>query len=109
MDVDHRALGRSGAYSPGTRVVIAGAGGRKHSVVSWIVAKQEFAGYWEYVLDDAIFTFPAHPNWGGTALIGPRGDGYVPDVARFSTTSAFPLRAPRHFERAVAYYAFTPR
>jgi S1-C subfamily serine protease len=37
-------------------------------------AKQEFAGYWEYVLDEAIFTAPAHPNWGGAALIGPAGD-----------------------------------
>src|SRR5439155_1049584 len=35
---------------------------------------QEFAGYWEYVLDEAIFTAPAHPNWGGTAVIGPQGD-----------------------------------
>ena len=39
-----------------------------------VVAKQEFAGYWEYLLDEAIFTAPSHPNWGGTALIGPAGD-----------------------------------
>jgi S1-C subfamily serine protease len=37
------------------------------------VAKQEFAGYWEYLLDEAIFTTPAHPSWGGAALIN--GDG----------------------------------
>src|SRR5690606_38710207 len=34
----------------------------------------EFAGYWEYVLDDAIYTAPAHPQWGGSALIGSTGD-----------------------------------
>ncbi|MDL2399276.1 S1C family serine protease [Rhizobium mayense] len=34
-----------------------------------IVAKQEFAGYWEYLLDEAIFVAPAHPSWGGAALI----------------------------------------
>jgi S1-C subfamily serine protease len=34
-----------------------------------IVAKQEFAGYWEYLLDEAIFIAPAHPSWGGAALI----------------------------------------
>src|SRR5207244_2936884 len=56
------------------RVVVAGAGGRQHSVAARIVAKEEFAGNWEYVLDEAIFTAPAHPNWGGTALIGPAGD-----------------------------------
>ncbi len=54
-------------------VVVAGAGGRKHSVAARIAAKQEFAGNWEYVLDEAFFTAPAHPFWGGTAMIG--GDG----------------------------------
>ena len=39
-----------------------------------IVGKQEFAGYWEYVVDEAIFTAPAHPNWGGTGVIGSNGD-----------------------------------
>src|SRR5271165_3247622 len=67
-------LGQSAAASVGERVVVAGAGGQQHSVAARIVAKQEFAGYWEYVLDEAIFTSPAHPNWGGTALIGPAGD-----------------------------------
>ena len=62
------------AASVGERVVVGGAGGRQRSVAARIVAKQEFAGYWEYVLDEAIFTAPAHPNWGGTALIGPAGD-----------------------------------
>lgn len=38
-----------------------------------IVAKQEFAGYWEYVLDEAIFIAPAHSSWGGAALIGADG------------------------------------
>ena len=39
----------------------------------YIVAKQEFAGYWEYLLDEAIFTAPAHPSWGGAALVGQDG------------------------------------
>jgi S1-C subfamily serine protease len=38
-----------------------------------IVAKQEFAGYWEYLLDEAIFTAPAHPSWGGAALVDKDG------------------------------------
>jgi S1-C subfamily serine protease len=68
------AFGQSAKISVGERVVVAGAGGRHHSVAARVAAKQEFAGYWEYVLDEAIFTAPAHPNWGGTALIGPAGD-----------------------------------
>jgi S1-C subfamily serine protease len=67
-------LGHSSAARVGDRVVVGGAGGRQHSVAAHIAARQEFAGYWEYVLDDAIFTLPSHPNWGGTALIGAGGD-----------------------------------
>src|SRR6476646_4801973 len=41
-------IGSSAASKVGDRVVIGGAGGRTRSVASQIVAKQEFAGYWEY-------------------------------------------------------------
>src|ERR1700731_1246327 len=67
-------IGQSKEAKVGDAVVVAGAGGRKHSVVARIAAKQEFAGNWEYVLDEAIFTVPAHPFWGGTAMIGRDGD-----------------------------------
>src|SRR5690606_26842382 len=30
-------------------------------------------GYWEYLMEDALFTAPAHPSWGGAGLIGPDG------------------------------------
>ena len=74
LDMPALEIGNSAAAAVGERVVVAGAGGRQRSVAARIVAKQEFAGYWEYVLDEAIFTAPSHPNWGGTALIGSAGD-----------------------------------
>jgi S1-C subfamily serine protease len=74
LDMPALEIGQSSAAAIGERVVVGGAGGRARSVAGRIVAKQEFAGYWEYVLDEAIFTAPSHPNWGGTALIGPAGD-----------------------------------
>jgi S1-C subfamily serine protease len=74
VDLPALALGDSSRARVGDRVVTAGFGGRERSVAARIVARQEFAGYWEYVLDEAIFTAPAHPFWGGTALIGPVGD-----------------------------------
>jgi S1-C subfamily serine protease len=67
-------LGNSGRTQAGDRVVVAGAGGRAHAVAARIIAKQPFAGYWEYFLDEAIFTAPFHPNWGGTAMIGSEGE-----------------------------------
>jgi len=74
LDLPALPIGNSGKAQIGDRVVVAGAGGRQRSVAARIVAKQEFAGYWEYVLDEAIFTAPAHPNWGGTAMIGASGE-----------------------------------
>jgi S1-C subfamily serine protease len=74
LDVPALPLGNSTALKVGESVVVGGAGGRKRSVAARVVGKQEFAGYWEYVLDEAIFTAPSHPNWGGTALIGPHGE-----------------------------------
>ncbi|MDO8535272.1 MAG: S1C family serine protease [Xanthobacteraceae bacterium] len=74
LDLPALAFDQSGSARVGEPVVVGGAGGRSRSVAAKIVARQEFAGYWEYVLDQAIFTAPAHPNWGGTALIGAGGD-----------------------------------
>ncbi|MDH3239789.1 MAG: S1C family serine protease [Alphaproteobacteria bacterium] len=73
LDVEPLKLGRSSDIAVGERVVVAGAGGVEHAVDARVVAKQEFAGYWEYLLDEAIYTTPPHPHWAGTALIA--GDG----------------------------------
>jgi S1-C subfamily serine protease len=73
LDLPPVPLGSSAAARVGDRVIVAGCGGRRRSVAARIVAKQEFAGYWEYLLDEAILTAPAHPNWGGTAVLDSEG------------------------------------
>jgi len=73
IDLPALEIGFSKSADVGERVVVGGAGGRTRSLAGRIAARQEFAGYWEYVLDEAIFTYPAHPNWGGTALISGTG------------------------------------
>jgi len=65
--------GSASAIRVGENVVVAGHGGRAHALKATVFAKREFAGYWEYVLDEAMFTAPAHPQWGGSALIGADG------------------------------------
>jgi S1-C subfamily serine protease len=74
IDLPALPIGSAKTVEIGERVVIGGVGGRTRSLAGRIAAKQEFAGYWEYVLNEAIFTFPAHPNWGGTGLISPKGE-----------------------------------
>ena len=73
-DVPALPIGRSAAVKIGERVVMGAAGGVKRSLEARVMAKQEYAGYWEYVLDEAIFTAPSHPHWGGTALINEAGE-----------------------------------
>lgn len=63
------ALGQSAEIEIGQPAIFASAGGRRMAIETRIVGRQEFAGYWEYLIDDALFTAPAHPFWGGGALI----------------------------------------
>jgi S1-C subfamily serine protease len=74
LDLPAISLGQSAIARIGEPVVVGAVGGRQRSVAAHIIAKQEYAGYWEYLLEEAIFTGPAHPNWGGTALVGSSGE-----------------------------------
>ncbi len=65
------SFGNASAARLGAAVTVADGEGQV--VRAKIVARQEFAGYWEYLLEAAIFTAPAHPSWGGAALIDGRG------------------------------------
>ncbi|WNJ88874.1 S1C family serine protease [Bosea sp. 685] len=71
LDLPAMEFGAATQVEIGDPVVLADGIGQV--VQASIVAKQEFAGYWEYLLDEAIFTAPAHPAWGGAALIGADG------------------------------------
>lgn len=73
LNVAPLELGAGMRVGAGDRAIMAAEGGRRHAIAARVVARQEFAGYWEYVLDHAIFTAPAHPFWGGAALIGADG------------------------------------
>jgi len=65
--------GRSDGVRVGDDVYVLGHGGRPHALKARLVSRREFAGYWEYVLDEALFTAPAHPQWGGAALLDTGG------------------------------------
>lgn len=73
LGVDPLPFGDSDAVGAGASVIVAAAGGREHAVLSKVISKQPFAGYWEYLLEEAFFTAPAHPFWSGAALLGEDG------------------------------------
>ena len=66
-------FGDSDALTLRNEAFVAGLGGEKAALKVKVAGRREFAGYWEYLLDSAIFTVPAYPLWGGSALIGADG------------------------------------
>ena len=65
--------GPAGELAAGDSVYVLGRGGRPHALEGELLARREFAGYWEYLLDDALFVTPLHPEWSGAALLDERG------------------------------------
>jgi serine protease Do len=66
-------FGDSDSLELRSEAYVAGLGGEKATLKVKVAGRREFAGYWEYLLDNAIFTVPAYPLWGGSALIGQDG------------------------------------
>ncbi len=62
-------LGSSATVPVGAPVTVTASGKAEQIVHASVVAKQEFAGRWEYLLEEAIFTSPPHESWSGAALI----------------------------------------
>ncbi|MCC6196272.1 MAG: serine protease [Burkholderiales bacterium] len=67
------AFGSAADVSVDDEVYVIGHGGRGHALKAEVFARREFAGYWEYLLDVALFTSPPHPEWSGAALLDRRG------------------------------------
>ena len=67
-------FGDSDSLELRSEAYVAGVGGEKAALKVKVAGRREFAGYWEYLLDKAIFTVPAYPLWGGSALIGAEGE-----------------------------------
>lgn len=67
-------LGDSGAVTDGEPVLIVAEPGREAAHPAEIVAVRQFAGYWEYLLEDALFASPPHPSWQGAAMIDVDGE-----------------------------------
>jgi len=73
LDAPPLARGASSATAVGDDVLVLGHGGIGHALVAKLEERKTFAGYWEYVLDDALYTTPAHPRWSGSAVVDMRG------------------------------------
>jgi S1-C subfamily serine protease len=73
LDVEPIALGNAGDVSLMEPLLVASMVGKLEAKGVYMVDRRPVAGYWEYLLEDAIFTAPPHAPFGGAALINRQG------------------------------------
>ena len=74
VDAKPIPLGIASELHTGADVTVVAGGGPNYAMAARLLSKREFAGYWEYLLDEAFFTAPLHPHWSGAALLSSAGD-----------------------------------
>jgi len=88
LNVEPMKLGQSSELKEGEPVIVAGYGGGDAIQIARVIGRKEFAGYWEYLLEDAILTAPVYANFGGAALIG--RDGQLLGIGSLFTQITIP-------------------
>ena len=73
-DVPPIKIGQSSTLASNDPVLAAYYGGQGSARGVYVVARHHFAGYWEYLLEDAIYTSPPIQQYGGASLIGQNGE-----------------------------------
>src|SRR5207253_5256756 len=74
LEVKPIRLGTSAKVDQLDRLLVAASGDEESLSVATVVSRRQFAGYWEYLIDDAIFTSPPRADFGGAALINKEGE-----------------------------------
>ena len=73
LAVKGASLGDSGEVAEFERLIFATHGGKENATLATVASKRRFAGYWEYLIDNAIFTVPPRGDHSGAALINREG------------------------------------
>jgi S1-C subfamily serine protease len=94
-------LGDSSQLGERQQVLVATHGGYKAATAAMVVSRRTFAGYWEYLLEDAIFTSPPISEFGGAALFA--GDGRLVGIGSLYVGDAY-----RGGDRTIAGNMFVP-
>ncbi|MCW7536343.1 S1C family serine protease [Aquabacterium sp. A7-Y] len=74
MGVEPAPLGASGAVDETEPHVIVSGGSEAEMSLAQVVARRPFSGYWEYHIEDALFTVPPRVDHSGAGLFNRRGE-----------------------------------
>jgi S1-C subfamily serine protease len=101
LDITPMKFGKSSELKAGEPALVAGHKGAGTVTGVRVAARREFTGYWEYLLENAIYTIPPYQNYGGAALIGSDGSLLgigsiftqieVPDLGRLPANMFVPI------------------
>jgi len=67
-------IGTASPVSQLDRLMIVTGGNEQAISIATVVSRRKFAGYWEYLIDNAIFTSPPRLDHSGAALINKDGE-----------------------------------
>jgi S1-C subfamily serine protease len=67
-------LGDSASLAEREPAMAITAAARDSPTLVYVVSRRPFSGNWEYLLDSAIYTYPAVMDWSGAPLIGAKGE-----------------------------------
>ena len=94
FDAKAARLGDSTGLSKGEQLVAGAFGGKESVQQVYITDRSTFTGPWEYLLDEAIFTVPGHPNVAGAGLFNDAGElvgiGYLTVAQRLARGGIVP-------------------
>jgi serine protease Do len=74
LKLEPAPLGRARAVTGSDALMIASGGEVGSLSAAKLVSRRGFAGYWEYQIDDALFTAPPRPDHSGAGLFNDRGE-----------------------------------
>lgn len=92
LGVPAMRLGDSSRLAQGDQLLVSGFGGPVAARPAVLVSRRDFAGYWEYLLENAIFTAPPYPHFGGAALMDAAGE--LVGIGSLVVADAYPGSQP---------------
>ncbi len=106
LDAAPLPLGDSSKLDADSLVVVASREEEAAAAPAVVVSRRPFAGYWEYLLERAIFTSPPRLGWGGAALID--ADGRLVGIGSLFVGDAVQAPRPRPGNMFVPIDALKP-
>ncbi|HET7525827.1 MAG TPA: S1C family serine protease [Burkholderiaceae bacterium] len=94
LRIEAAPLGQSSRVAQDEPLMVVSGGATGAVSAVRLVSRRPFAGYWEYRIEDALFTVPPHSDHSGAGLFNARGE--LVGIGSLRVTNALGSDQPRH-------------